>query len=258
MAVFGSKPCGSGVIYNLGAPLQFEHKGNSAVLNANVKGQTFKAGESYSYQWLTLSRPSYDNYRTDDPKSYLESFSSSLQRYEDIRNYLGMGESNKPGYSLNLRKGRVLSTRGLLDLKADREVVDLSIPAPTGTQLHVILGLRVYGLNSNWSALIYDRAKKRSRPVGTYLNVGYVRLNTELGEGEDVVIGHPIVASNMDLVITFTQLQENPAKYYCLVHNPTRALIKSRIMQRMDLSGLNLGTQEVEVPAGGDLVLLGN
>ena len=242
MAVFGLRPVGSAVAYNLGAPLLWRHDQDSTKLLADLSGKAVKKGDSYSYQFLTLSGRTADN--------------NSLQRYEEIRRYLGLGEGGKPGYDLTLTQGKVLSSRGLLDLQADRGVVALSIPPPE-LKLHVILGLRLYGLNSRWDAGLWDAARGKYRPIGLSDNVAYVRLNAELGDGKNVVLGHPVVADNPDVFLTFTKLTDKPDSYYCAVNNPTDKALQVKLTQRMSLPGLALGEKTVDVPAGGEVVVLG-
>ncbi len=242
MAMFGLQPVGSGVVYNLGAPLIFRHDDDSTKLFADLAGKQVKQGDTYSYEFLTLSGRTADN--------------NSLQRYEEIRKYLGLGEGGQPGYDLTLKQGKVLSTRGLLDLQADNGVVSLSIPPPAGPKLHVVLGLRLYGLNSRWDAGLWDAARGKYRPIGSIEDVAYVRLNTELGEGQDVLMGHPVVADNPDVFITFTKLTDQPDTYYCAVNNPTDKPLRVKLTQRMTLPGLAIGDKVVEVPAGGEIVVL--
>ncbi|HEY3398445.1 MAG TPA: hypothetical protein VGM19_12390 [Armatimonadota bacterium] len=240
MAVFGLRPVGSGVIYNLGDPIVFRHDPDQTRLLADLAGHAVKKGQVYNYAFLTLSG------RTAD--------ANSVQRYEEIRRFLGMGV-DRPGYALTLKQGKLIAAHGLLDLQAERGAVDLTIPSPE-KKLHVILGLRVYGLNSRWSAGLFDRATGKYRPLGVMDDIAYVRLNPETGESRDVVLGHPVIADRPEVFITFTKLTDQPGSYYCAVNNPTDQPLTVKITPAMPLPGLTLAPQTVRIPAGGEVVLL--
>ncbi|MEI8194696.1 MAG: hypothetical protein WCI73_02180 [Phycisphaerae bacterium] len=240
MAMYSSRPAGAGVVYNLGEPLIFDRGWHGLTLDADVAGRTFKKGETYEYRWLTL------NGRADDK--------NSLQRYDEIRKFLGMTAERKPGYDLQLKTGKLVSARGLLDIAADNGLVDLAIPAPEA-KLHVIIGARISGLNSRWSAGLFDRSRGKYRPLGTHENTGYVRLNPETGESKDIMLGHPVVADNKEVFITCTHLSDQPSRWQVNVQNPTAAPLTVKLTRRMALPGLDLVEKTVEVPAGDDMVV---
>ena len=126
-----------------------------------------------------------------------------------------MGLKGDPAYHIDLQAGRLLSTRLFLDLDGEGDGVAFGLPR---ADLPMALPLRVHGLNPNWSTFLVDRSARRWRPMGVLDGTAYATLDTLAGDWS-VFIGHPVSASDPDIVLSLAQIAD--AEWMLEVHNPT-------------------------------------
>jgi len=138
-----------------------------------------------------------------------------------------MGFTGRPGYSVDMESGEVISQKILLTLDAQQSGVAFRIPR---TELPMALPIVVRNLNPNWPVFLTDRAAKRWRPLGvTDDGTAYATLDTN-AQGWEVFIGHPITASDADIVLNLAQIAEE--EWRLEVHNPK----DDRVGVRLELS----------------------
>jgi hypothetical protein len=130
-----------------------------------------------------------------------------------------MGLAGDPAYTIEMEHGAVHEQRLVLTLDGKDGGVACRIPR---AELPMALPLVVEGMNPNWPVVLVDRAQDRWRPLGVYLDRAYATLDTLAGDWL-LFIGHPVTASEPDVVLTLAQIG---ARAWVLeVHNPTdRAL----------------------------------
>lgn len=110
----------------------------------------------------------------------------------------GLGPG-KPGYDVTPQSGSVTSRHYLLDLDGSP---GRCFSGQLQGRLVSSLPVRVGGLNDNWSALLYDRAQKKARPVGVF--EGRAWATVVLPGTLDLFLGHPVVADNPQVHLQVT------------------------------------------------------
>ena len=123
-----------------------------------VQGKTFKAGESLAWRYLVVM----DN--LDQPVH-------NLHRIERIREYYGLDGKHTSG--LVVKRGKLLSHFGLVDLAPENGIVEFEVPAPD-FPLQLPLGLRFIGFNPNWAL---GQLQISGYSMGNYTNGANVYRN---------------------------------------------------------------------------------
>ena len=118
------------------------------------------------------------------------------------------------------------------------------------------LPIRIYGLNPNWSAAVYDRQRKELIPFGFADEVGYASVNTRRGDS-DVYMGNLVTCDNPDLRLWV--VEEGPSRIKVTAHNPTDNEIKATIKRGLGYERVPMFKRQVTVPPGNsvDLVIEG-
>ena len=150
------------------------------------------------------------------------------------------------GYTVRLDQGTVLSRRYVLSIDG----------RPTGGmsgqlegKLISSLPVAVSGLNDRWSAFLYDRQLKKSRPVGVLEGKAWAVIN--LAGQADLFVGHPVLVDYPELFVQLTQSGEE--KWTLEIHNPTDAPIPTRLRVHPcfdPLRGKALPAGPIAIPSG--------
>ena len=187
-----------------------------------VHGRTFKAGESLAWRYLVVMDG------LDQPVH-------NLHRIERIREYYGLDGKHNSG--LVVKRGKLLSHFGLVDLAPENGVVEFEVPAPD-FPLQLPLGLRFIGFNPNWAL---GQLQISGYSMGNYTNGSNVYRNLATDDRDMAylavypdnvplshsIVGHPVQCDNPKLIIEFAQLSAKPVEYHVAVNNPTDAPIKT-------------------------------
>lgn len=245
---FAVVPTGEGiasVLFNLGTGPMTAVPWGEVSFSLPVAGRSFKAGESLAWRYLVVM-------------DGLDQPIHNLYRIERLREYYGIDGKHTSG--LKVKRGKLLSHLGLVDLAPENGVVEFEVPAPD-FPLQLPLGLRFIGFNPNWAL---GQFQISGFSMGNYTNGSnvYRSLATDdrdmafLAVYPDVplsrsIVGHPVQCDNPKLVIEFAQLNSKPVEYRVAVNNPTDAPIKTTLKKCMDLPGFEFPDQPIEVPAGG-------
>jgi hypothetical protein len=255
---FAVLPTGEGVptvLFNTGTdPLLFSLVNGSGSGGADftfpVQGKTFKAGDCLSWRFLVIM----DN--LDQPVH-------NLHRIERIWQYYGLDGKHTCG--IKVKRGKLVSHFGLVDLAPEGGVLEFEVPAPDFL-LDLPLGLRFIGFNPNWAL---GQLQVSGYSMGYYTNGANVYRNLGIDDRKMAylavypdnvplshsIVGHPIQCDNPQLVIEFAQLNAKPMEYRLAVNNPTDAPIKTTLKKCMDLPGFEFADTAVDVPPGGYQVI---
>ncbi len=255
---FAVLPTGEGInatLFNMGTdPLLFSlvdgYGPGGAMFTLPVQGKTFKAGESLSWRYLVVM----DN--LDQPVH-------NLHRIERIWQYYGLDGKHTCG--IKVKRGKLVSHFGLVDIAAEGGVLEFEVPKPDFT-LDLPLGLRFIGFNPNWAL---GQLQISGYSMGYYTNGTNVYRNLGIDDRKMAylavypdnvplshsIIGHPIQCDAPQLVIEFAQLNAKPAEYHVAVNNPTETPIKTVLKKCMDLPGFEFADTPVDVPPGGYRVI---
>ena len=216
----------------------------------NPRNGDFQAGEKVPYRYLVLYDP------LDEPVL-------NTMRIEALRKYLGLTGEN--GCGLVVKRGRVLSQFGIIDLAPENGVVEFEVPNP-GWRVNQPLGFRFLGFNPNWtvgqlqvqgySPGYYTDGRNVYRQIALdEQDIGYLSVYPDHAPRTHNLIGHPVQCDNRDLIIEVTQVSVKPFRYYVAVNNPTDQAIRTTLKKAMDLPGFEFTDTPVEVPAGGYVVV---
>jgi hypothetical protein len=251
--VWSPQFCNSHLFINRGNPLVLrlanpKGPGSWIFIAADAKGRAFKAGESFSWELFGVNYP-----LESSPKS-------SAEMVEMIR-YLDRLDG------LQLRRGKRVASRGILDIAGKDYVAELVMPKPKDKP-QMTVAARVQGLNPRWSAGLwmrkgyekgdYGNGENRYTPMGIdAFGNGYVPVNVSWADQTWLVAGHPVIAdaAGRDLFIQTTHIGENPQRWHVSVNNPTDKPITSRLRQAMPLPGLAFGKRTVRLAPGEYRVL---
>ena len=243
-------PSGEGVasaVFNLGdAPI------NTLLLNSwwyfrlPVQGRSFKKGETISWRYLVM-------------QDALKQADHSISRVERLRQYYGLDGKHDSG--IQVKRGKLLSHFGLVDLAPENGIVEFEVPAPDFA-LQLPLGLRFIGFNPNWTVGQYQIS---GYTTGFYTKGNNVYRNLATDDRDMVylavypdnipvshsVVGHPVQCDNPKLIIEVTQLNDKPVQWHVAVNNPTDTPISATLRKTMNIPGFDFTDTKVEVPPGG-------
>jgi len=236
-------PLGGAAIFPLSSNLQANislpekvHSNLRITVPADQSPQ--KAGESAEVSFILLGIPRPTELTRNLP-------GKSNEILERFNRDFGL-DGGKTGYTLNLKAGKLVSQRYILDIDGKQAACMLGT---IDGKLVSTLPVTVSGLNDRWSAFLYDANLKESRPVGVFEGKAWavvpVKGKTEL------FIGHPVTADNPDILIQVSQTGSD--SWSIELHNPTdKALNVNTSLNPgfAPFTGKKLAADKVEVPAG--------
>ena len=217
----------------------------------DLQAQTVDKGETRQYALLSVTDP------LDVPER-------GAARFKRILDYL-----REPS-GLEVRRGTRREAVGFTDVSAVDGVAELRIPQPE-TRVELTVPMRIHGLNSNWSAGVYQidghTAGYYTDGEGVYSPIGFdldevarAALFPDQHENTHVVVGHPVVASDERLKLTAMPRPAEGAnaryRWHVAVNNPTDQTITATFERRMDVPGLEMEKQEHSIAPGGYQVLV--
>ena len=135
----------------------------------------------------------------------------------------GMGLDGEPGYRVEMRRGRILSQRLVMDVEAEAGSAVFRIPR---ADLPMALPVTVRGINENWPVFLVDLGARRCRPLGVLEGTAYAVMDTSERDW-DVLIGHPVSASDPEVSLALVQTADD--EWSLEVHNPTGRAISAKI-----------------------------
>ncbi len=251
---YSSESYNNVLFVNRGEPvfvrINFDPFGNYYVwVEADLAGLAVNANDMHHYELFSVNEP-------------LDA-ESGLERFERILDYLAQPEG------MQVLQGVRLPGDEFFDVQADAVdyQVELQVPAPTNA-IGITIPVRIHGLNPNWSAGLYQ-IKGHTTGYYTdgeeeYTSLGfdfdgrvYAALFPDQVPLTHVVVGHPIVCDEPDLVLEVMPRADALGNYtwHVAVNNPADNEITATLQQAMTLRGLNFATQQHTIPAGGYLVL---
>ncbi|MGA2618751.1 MAG: hypothetical protein ABSF26_14145 [Thermoguttaceae bacterium] len=246
-------PTGEGIasaLFNVGAGPIGASPWGACNFGLPGQGHSFKAGDSLAWHCLVIMDG------MDQPVH-------NLHRIERLWKYYGLDGTHHSG--LVVKRGKLISHFGLVDLAPQDGIVEFAVPSPD-FPLQLPLGLRFIGFNPSWTL---GQFQISGYSMGNYTNGVNVYRNLGIDDRDMVylavypdnvplshsIIGHPVQCDNPQLVIEFAQLNTKPMEYRVAVNNPTDAPIKTILKKCMDLPGFEFADNLVDVPPGGYKVI---
>ncbi|OPZ88241.1 MAG: hypothetical protein BWY76_00056 [bacterium ADurb.Bin429] len=160
-----------------------------------------------------------------------------------------MGFDGPVAYTVEMETGAVLDTRLVLALDGSDGGAAFAIPA---IALPSALPITAANLNPNWPAVLLDRDAQRWRPLGMLDGTAYATLDTEAHDWR-VFIGHPVVATNPNVVLSLTQISDSALALE--IHNPTGTTIETTVSPSLYFDLLDWGGMTLALAPGSSTIL---
>ncbi|NOY79547.1 MAG: hypothetical protein GXP31_00945 [Kiritimatiellaeota bacterium] len=242
-AAFLGSPLGGCAVFTLAGDLEARlglPRRSSLRVRIPQEKAPARAGETRRVELLLVGLP-----RQTDRTARLPALSNEIVE----RFYREFGLDGGPGgYTVAVRAGRIAGRRYILRVDG---AADNGFAGMIEGDLVSALPVRVAGLNDRWSAVLYDAALGKARPVGVFENAAWAVF--PLHGRREVFIGHPVTAGRRELFVQVTQTGN--ASWRVEVHNPTdtplrTSLVCNRFFPPFQVVA-GLPKQPVTVPAGG-------
>jgi len=201
----------------------------------DVPAGKHRRGEKFTYELLTLSAP-WDKPPTPE---YVERF-----RYM-------MGLDGTPGYKVHAESGEVISSVYVLALDGEGKGFAGTLAPPRGA-FPAFLPVQVRNLNTRWSAIHYDRAAGRYRPIGSVGGVAYTHVQFDR-KPQRLFVGHPFTCDQPDAVLVLAQT--GPKRFLLTVHNPTDEPMKCTLEKSRFFTLTSQCPGPLDVAAGDQVVV---
>ncbi|MHB9134708.1 MAG: hypothetical protein ACYDBB_26855 [Armatimonadota bacterium] len=215
---------------------------NRLIISLPAASAPQKKGETKRVSLLILGIPRL----TDNTKNLPSASTEVVERF-----YHDFGlDGKKTGYTIDAKTGTIISRRYILDIDGAQGNAFSGIL--TGNLISS-LPITVSNLNDRWSACLYDRTLKKTRPLGMFEGKAWATVC--LTGRQDLFIGHPVTADDRNLTIQLTQRGDNA--WSLEVHNPTDKPITTTLHKNPffdPLQGKTLGEEKVTIPAGSSVV----
>ena len=219
---------GTLAVYILSSNLHFDTSSHRFVYI--VPDGVAKAGTEYDLKLLFCGI----NRLEKDP------FATALQYGRDF----GLIEKGKTGYTLDIVKGKVLADEYTLDLDGDFKGTVRNLAKLNGN-----LGVRLFNMNDNFSAMLSCNGRKRLIPVEK--GITYAVLN-DIESDKLISIGHPFETADKNVKIHISGTPDYNA-WQAEIHNPTDKTIKTVLKSNPDL--VNTAINEKITLAPGEIII---
>ncbi len=237
-------PLGGMAVYSLSDGLQawIGLPGHSRInLSLTAANSPQKQGDTAHVELLLLGIP-----RLTDATLNLPSCSTEV--VERFYHDFGL-DGGATGYTVVSAKGTVTGHRYILEIDGtDGQAFSGQL---TGNLISS-LPITVSHLHNHWSAYLYDRIRKKARPLGMFENKAWATVS--LTGRQDLFIGHPLTADNEEIVLQVTQSGET--SWNIEAHNPTEHAITTTLRKNplFDPWQAKPFTEEaVTIPAGSSI-----
>jgi len=218
---------GSFAIYSLDKPYTYRLEGATVTMGFELAGKKMKAGERLTARYLVVR----GKFGEEDDAGF-----------DAIRRDYGL--SGKPAYTVSLSKGKVLDSRYMLQLQAEKFVLKGSV---TRAQLPNPLPVTIAGLNEHWDAGLIELTTKTLRRVGVFEGKGYLTLDVA-AKPQRFVAGNLVVCDQADVWLNLIETEEGWA---IDAHNPTEKSLTVTVSIPSDFSPvLPIFTKRVTLPPG--------
>ncbi len=159
-----------------------------------------------------------------------------------------MGLRGPAAYTAAFERGTPRSARILFELAADKgEGVAFELPR---VELPMALPVAVHDLHPERPVVLYDRARRRWRPLGALEGVAYATLDTAERDWR-VFIGHPVGLSNPSATFALTQTATDV--WMLEIHNPTGRAIQADAAPAPEFDLLDWDGETVTLPPGSSI-----
>jgi hypothetical protein len=249
VGTFGVSQGTPSALFNAGEGTLLYEPVYQRLLLADLPGEA-KAGQTLSWRLFYL----WDAFDHE---------ARNLGRLERLRSYYGLDGKGTSG--IVVRRGRLVSHFGLVDLEPEAGIVEFEVPEPT-FNLDLPLGLRFLGFNPNWtigefqvsgySPGFYSKGANLYRNLATDdRDLVHLAVYTRGVPKTHCLVGHPVQCDAKGLIIEVTHLNDSPPEWHVAVNNPNDEPLRTTLRRTMDLPGFAFADTPIEVPPGGYLTV---
>jgi len=230
-AYFYPSMFGSVGVVSLTDDLVYHYRNQCLQVGFDTRGKTVKAGTEFTYRVIVLTS-GFDEF-------------AATRLPEMFRKQLGIAEKGKVAYTVRTEHGAVKSNEYVLtiDGKGVGFAGEIVLPARFLVSLPVV----VENLNQRWTSVLYDRAKKRLRPLGMHDHKAYCHRAPAERRGK-IFIGHPFTVDKPELCLSVVQTR--PHELTLQIHNPTDQPASARVTRTPQFGFVTCDSFAVKVPAG--------
>ena len=222
---------GSVGLVSLDDRLSYRYSNKCAFVGFDTTGKTLEAGTELTYRLIVLVS-GFDEL----PSTHLP---------ERFRTQLGLAEKGRVGYTVTAEHGAVTDTEYVLTI--DGQGVGFAGKILLPRYFPVSLPIIVENLNDRWTSVLYDRARKRLRPLGMTGSAAYCHRTPDERRGP-IFIGHPFTLDDERLCLSVVQTHDRELTVQ--IHNPTDQAASVRVTRSPFFDFVTGGDFEAQVPAG--------
>ena len=222
---------GSVGIMSLCEGLSFQARNRFCTIGVDTRGKAYRAGDEFAYRLLVFVSG------FDEP--------ACTRLPEALRRQLGMDGTGAVSYTVKPEHGTVADTEYVLaiDGKGVGFAGEILLPRYFPVSLPII----VENLNDRWTSVLYDRARKRLRPLGMTGNAAYCHRAPAERRGR-IFIGHPFTLDDKRLWLSVVQTHDRELTLQ--IHNPTDQAASVRVTRSPFFDFVTCEDIEVQIPAG--------
>ena len=251
VAVFPSQQGNTCVVFNVGRePLWAALPRGRCHWTLPWANRQLRAGQTFAWRFLVV-------------QDALDQPAHNTHRIERLRQYLGLDGGT--GSGIEVKRGKLLSHVGLVDLAPQDGVVEFVVRRPKWL-VDVPLGLRFIGFNPNWTVGQFQRVGYSpgfyTRGRNVYRNLAtddramvHLAVYPDGSPRTHSIVGHPVQCDAPELVIELAMLSSKPPSYHVAVNNPTDRPIKTTLRKCMDLPGFTFADRAIDVAPGAYVVV---
>lgn len=237
--VYTGNPFGGMAVYSLTDGLYINGDGASRQVLLKSDGNAVKAGSKFKIRLLIVGMH----------REFPDHYGLAAKVKADF----GLGA--KPSYQVECKEGKITSQEYTLDAVAG-ENYGLVAMIRNVNKLDGNLGLRLSGLNSNWSTWLQLQAEaNKTRLIPVEAGIGYAVLRCE-DEGKTLFVGHPVIAYQPDIVLNVARSQDSKT-WQLEVHNPTEKAVTVRVVSNPQVKGIKLDESLELAPGSSQMRELG-
>ena len=222
-----------------GGPFGYRYAGRKSQQHVevflDVPAGEHRKGETFAYEFLTLTAP------WDKPPT-----TQYVERFRDL-----LGLDGTPGYRISPESGKILSSVYTLALDGEGKGFAGTLTPPRGA-FPAFLPVQVRNLNPRWSAIHYDRAAGRSRPLGSADGIAYTHVQFD-SKPQRLFVGHPFTCDQPEAVLVLAQT--GPSEFLLTVHNPTDKPMVCTLERSPFFTLSSTCPEPLDVPAGDQVVV---
>ena len=167
---------------------------------------------------------------------------------EKIRDVMGL--DGTPGYDLTLEQGELISQQFVCRIDGKGQGAAGTFPVDG---LPCTLPVMVENLNDRWTAVFYERNRKRCRPIAMHRSVAYAQLGVG-AEDTSLFVGHPFTCDQPEVFLNLVQTGER--SFLLEIHNPTDERKTVRLARSRSFDLAPAGGFSIDVDPGASVVRL--